>query len=268
MSKNRPLALGKLLLMGLFLFLVLFFNSCYISSDDNHTPVLQYEIIDDFPHDPKAFTQGLVWKDGFFYEGTGLYGQSSLRKVEPKTGLILNQRNLPDNLFGEGITIFNDRIYQLTWKEQTGFIYDVETFQLLETFSYDYEGWGITHDGEYLIISDGSHLLRFLDPITLEEIKQIEVYERQNNVDQINELEYIQGYIYANIWQTDKIAIIEPDSGKVISWIDLSGILDTVDVNQKIDVLNGIAYDSENSQLFVTGKLWPKIFKIRIIDRD
>lgn len=264
MTKDRPLV-WKLLLIGLLSFFLLFFKSCLIYSDNNHTPILQYEIINIFPHDSEAFTQGLVWKDGFLYEGTGLYGQSSLRKVEPETGIILYQHNLPDNFFGEGITIFKDRIYQLTWKEQTGFIYDVETFQLLETFSYDYEGWGITHDGEYLIISDGTHLLRFLDPFTLEEIKQIEVCERQNNVDQINELEYIQGYIYANIWQTDKIAIIEPESGKVISWLDLSDILDTVDVTQKINVLNGIAYDSESNKLFVTGKLWPKMFQIRII---
>lgn len=266
MTKDRPLV-RELLLIGLLSFFLLFFESCLIYSDDNNIPILQYEIIDDFPHDPEAFTQGLVWEDGFLYEGTGLYGQSSLRKVEPETGIIFYQRNLPENFFGEGITIFKDRIYQLTWKGQTGFIYDVETFQLLETFSYDYEGWGITHDGEYLIISDGTHVLRFLDPFTLEEIKQIEVYERQSSIDQINELEFIQGYIYANIWQTDKIAIIEPESGEISSWLDLSSIKDLLDSNQKIDVLNGIAYDSNNNELFITGKLWPKMFKIKIIDR-
>ena len=261
MSKDRPLAL-----IGLLLFLLLFFESCVSDSDNNHIPVLQYEIMDDFPHDPEAFTQGLVWKDGFLYEGTGLYGQSSLRKVEPKTGIVLYQANLPEHFFGEGITIFKDRIYQLTWKKQTGFIYDIATFQLLKTFSYDYEGWGMTHDGEYLIISDGTPVLHFLDPFTLEEIRQIEVYEKQNRVDQINELEYIQGYIYANIWQTDRITIIEPESGKVSAWLDLSGILNQEDMNQKIDVLNGIAYDAKNDHLFITGKLWPKMFQIRIIE--
>ncbi|MFW6149783.1 MAG: glutaminyl-peptide cyclotransferase [Atribacterota bacterium] len=274
MSKNRPLAGplaalgGKLLLIWLLSFLLLFFESYVIGSNNDHIPILQYEIIDIFPHDSESFTQGLVWKDGFLYEGTGLYGQSSLRKVEPGTGIILHQRNLPDNFFGEGITIFKDRIYQLTWKEQTGFICDLETFQLLETFSYGYEGWGITHDGEYLIISDGTNVLRFLDPFTLRKIKQIEVHERQNNVDQINELEYIKGYIYANIWQTDRIAIIDPETGKVSAWLDLSGILNQKDMNQKIDVLNGIAYDAKNDHLFITGKLWPKMFKIRVIDRD
>jgi len=263
MAKNRPLA-GFLLLV----FLLLSVQSCFSYPNVNSypTPILKYEIIDHFPHDPEAFTQGIIWKDGFLYEGTGLYGRSSLRKLDLETGEVLQQYNLPDDFFGEGITIFKDRIYQVTWKEQTGFIYDLNTFQLLETFSYPHEGWGITHDGEYLIISDGTPVLHFVDPFTLEEIKQIEVYERQTKVNRINELEYIQGKIYANIWQTDRIAIIDPESGEITAWLDLSKILDQEDVNQKIDVLNGIGYDSENDRLFVTGKLWPKIFQIKMIE--
>jgi glutamine cyclotransferase len=255
------------LVFGLLLFLLLIFESCFIYSNGNHIPTIQYEIIDIYPHDSKAFTQGLVWKDGFLYEGTGLYGSSSLRKTDFKNGRILKQYNLPEDFFGEGITIFKDRIYQLTWKEQTGFIYDLDTFQLLEIFSYEHEGWGITHDGKYLIISDGTSVLSFIDPLTMEEIRQVEVHEKQRLVDRINELEYIQGKIFANIWQTDKIAIINPESGEILSWLDLSSIKNLLDSNQKIDVLNGIAYDSNNNELFITGKLWPKMFKIKIIDR-
>lgn len=262
MTKDRPLVLV------LLLFLLLFsIQNCLAHMNDNATVFLQYEIIDVFPHDPKAFTQGLVWKDGFLYEGTGLYGSSSLRKTDFKYGRILKQHNLPEDFFGEGITIFEDKIYQLTWKGQIGFIYDLETFQLLETFFYEHEGWGITHNGESLIISDGSSVVRFIDPLTMEEIRQVEVHEKQKLIDRINELEYIQGKIFANIWQTDKIAIINPESGEISSWLDLSSIKDLLDTNQKIDVLNGIAYDSNNNELFITGKLWPKMFKIKIIDR-
>lgn len=261
--KDRPLA-GFL---GVFL-LLLFIHGClfYPNAESESIPIFQYEIVNHFPHDPNAFTQGLVWKDGFLYEGTGLYGQSSLRKVDLETGVPLEQYDLSDNFFGEGITIFQDRIYQLTWRENIGFIYDLKTFQLLETFSYPYEGWGITHNHEQLIISDGTSILHFLDPFTLEEVKQIEVFENQTAINFMNELEYVQDKIYANIWQTDRIAIIEPETGKITSWLDLSGILDTANLVQKIDVLNGIAYEPEKDRLFVTGKLWPKIFQIKIID--
>lgn len=237
--------------------------------NDNFTPIFSYKIIDVFPHDPEAFTQGLVWEDGFLYEGTGLYGDSSLRKVELETGKILQLYQLSDDFFGEGITIFKERIYQLTWKEQIGFIYDADSFQLLETFSYSHEGWGITHDEKYLIISDGSPVLHFVDPLTFQEVKQVKVHDRQTPVYRINELEYIKGKIFANIWQTDLIAIISPESGEVFAWADLSDILENVNIkiNQPIDVLNGIAYDSLNDRLFVTGKWWPVIFQIEIIER-
>ena len=259
----------KYYLTGIMIILcIIIFNfACTIPTNaDAEISSLSYQVLEVYPHDVKAFTQGLVWKDGLLYEGTGLYGSSSLRKTDLKTGKILQQITLSDNFFGEGITIFKDRIYQLTWKEQTGFVYYLETFQLSETFSYEHEGWGITHDGENLIVSDGTPILRFIDPVTLKEIKQIEVFEKEKPVFMINELEYINGKIYANIWQTDLIAVIDSESGKVISWLDLSDILKPDDENGKIDVLNGIAFDPENEHLLITGKLWPKVFRIKIFD--
>lgn len=263
MPKDRPLVWFLCLLL-------LAIQGCVLYSNSNEecVSVWQYKVVDHFPHDPNAFTQGLVWEDGFLYEGTGLYGRSSLRKVALETGVPLKKINLSDIYFGEGITIFEDKIYQLTWKEQTGFIYDLDTFQLLDTFAYPYEGWGITHDKEYLIISDGTSILHYLDPDTLEEVKQIEVKEDQTAIDMINELEYIQDKIYANIWQTDRIAIIEPLTGKVTAWLDLVGILDGTEITQKVDVLNGIAYHAKENRLFVTGKLWPKIFEIEIVKNN
>jgi len=273
MTKDRPLTLT----LVVFAILVFSVQICLSNTDNakvNFTPtfapIFYYEIIDVFPHDPQAFTQGLVWEDGLLYEGTGLYGASSLRKVELETGEILQQYRLPDIYFGEGITIFEDRIYQLTWKEQIGFIYDTDSFQLLKTYSYPHEGWGITHDEEYLIISDGSPVLHFVDPLTLKEIKQVKVHDQQTLVYRINELEYIKGKIFANIWQTDLIAIISPESGEVFAWVDLSDILENVHIkaNQPIDVLNGIAYDSLNERLFVTGKWWPVVFQIKITEKQ
>lgn len=256
----------RLIFFIVLIFFIFSIQTCFAECSIVQTPIIKAQIINVFPHDPEAFTQGLAWKNGFLYEGTGLYGNSSLRKIDLKSGEILKRHNLPDTYFGEGITIFQDKIYQLTWQEQTGFIYDLETFKLLDTFYYSHEGWGITNDGKNLIISDGTPVLYFIDPFTLEETKQIKVYERQTTVNRINELEYIQGKIYANIWQTDRIAIIEPESGEITAWLDLSGILDPADVKQEIDVLNGIGYDSENDRLFVTGKLWPKIFQIKMVE--
>jgi glutamine cyclotransferase len=281
MTKDRPLTLTKdrplTLILVVFAILVFSVQICLSNTDNTNekftptfTPIFYYEIIKVFPHDPQAFTQGLVWEDGLLYEGTGLYGDSSLRKVELETGKILQLYQLPEIYFGEGITIFEERIYQLTWKEQIGFIYDTESFQLLETFSYPHEGWGITHDEEYLIISDGSPVLHFVDPLTFKEVKQVKVHDQQTLVYRINELEYIKGKIFANIWQTDLIAIISPESGEVFAWVDLSDILENVHIkaNQPIDVLNGIAYDSLNERLFVTGKWWPVVFQIKITEKS
>ena len=264
--KDRPLTC---LLLVVIIFLSLSVQSCSnnsidIDTNDNATTTLSYEIINIYPHDSQAFTQGLVWKDGYLYESTGLYGSSSLRKVDLETGKVLQIRYLSDDYFAEGMTILNNKIYLLTWKEETGFIYDQHTLQLVDTFSYSHEGWGLTTDGECLIISDGTPVLHFINLETLKEVKQVNIHDGLLLVYGVNELEYINGHIYANIWQSNKIAIIEPGTGKVISWVDLCGILNNVQYNKKVDVLNGIAYDAENNRIFVTGKLWPAVFEIKV----
>lgn len=228
-------------------------------------PVVGYRIVNTYPHDPRAFTQGLVFADGVLYEGTGLRGQSSLKKVDLKTGNILQARQLPARFFGEGITIYGNRVIQLTWRARVGFVYDMQTFQLLDTFNYPTEGWGITHDGRSLIMSDGTSTLYFLDPQTFREVDRLEVHTRDGPVSRLNELEYVQGEIYANVWKTDRIARISPQTGEVVGWIDLEGLLRPEDRNSRIDVLNGIAYDAKNDRLFVTGKLWPKLFEIELV---
>ncbi len=207
----------------------------------------------------------MVFADGVLYEGTGLRGQSGLRKVDLKTGNILRVRQLSAHFFGEGITIYGNRVIQLTWRAKVGFVYDRQTFQLLDTFNYPTEGWGITHDGRSLIMSDGTSTLYFLDPQTFQEVDRLKVHTRDGPVSRLNELEYVQGEIYANVWKTDRIARISPESGEVVGWIDLEGLLRPEDRNSRIDVLNGIAYDVKNDRLFVTGKLWPKLFEIELV---
>ncbi|MGD8565922.1 MAG: glutaminyl-peptide cyclotransferase [Candidatus Bathyarchaeota archaeon] len=234
------------------------------SSLVNPTPLhYTYEIINVYPHDRNAFTQGLIFGNGFLYEGTGLYGQSTLRRVDLETGDVLQQYTLSNQFFGEGITIFDGKIIQLTWRENKGFVYDKDSFNLLQEFDYSTEGWGITHDGNRLIMSDGTATLHFLNPETFEVVGQVEVYDN-GSVTRLNELEYVNGKIYANIWQEDKIAIINHHTGKVTSWIDLTGIQDLED-QVTSDVLNGIAYDSEGDRLFVTGKKWSKLYEIKLI---
>ncbi|MDH3556745.1 MAG: glutaminyl-peptide cyclotransferase [Deltaproteobacteria bacterium] len=228
-------------------------------------PVVGYRIVNTYPHDPRAFTQGLVFADDALYEGTGLRGPSSLRKVDLKTGNILQVRQLPARFFGEGITIYGNRVIQLTWRARVGFVYDRQTFQLLHTFNYPTEGWGITHDGRSLIMSDGTSTLYLLDPQTFQEVGRLEVHTRDGPVSRLNELEYVQGEIYANVWKTDRIARISPQTGEVLGWIDLEGLLKPEDRYRRIDVLNGIAYDVKNDRLFVSGKLWPKLFEIELV---
>jgi glutamine cyclotransferase len=228
-------------------------------------PVYGYRIIHAYPHDPDAFTQGLVVEDGVFYEGTGLWGRSTLRRVDLETGAVLQNYELPAEYFGEGITVLGNKIFQLTWQSHIGFVYDKKTFEQLEQFFYPTQGWGLTHDGERLIMSDGTPLLHFLDPSSLEEIGQVVVRDRGGPVFDLNELEYIHGEVWANVWQTDRIARIDPDSGQVLGWIDLSGLLSPEDLTQPVDVLNGIAYDPETDRLFVTGKLWPRLFEIELV---
>lgn len=228
-------------------------------------PVYTYRIINEYPHDPNAWTQGLIYQDGILFEGTGLNGRSSLRKVELATGNVLLNYALSEEYFGEGITILGNRLYQLTWQSHVGFIYDKDSFEFQETFQYPTEGWGITHDDERLIMSVGTPTLYFLDPTTLEAIDQVDVFDDNGPVSLLNELEYIDGEVYANVWKTNFIARIDPSSGHVLGWIDLTNILDIADLTQPADVLNGIAYDAENDRLFVTGKFWPRLFEIELI---
>jgi glutamine cyclotransferase len=224
-----------------------------------------YTIINEYPHDPTAYTQGLDYENGFLYEGTGIYGRSTLRKVDLTTGDILQIINLDPQYFGEGITIYGTKIIQLTWRENVGFVYDKNTFELLDEFYYPTEGWGITHNGASLIMSDGTATLHFLDPVTFAETGTIEVYDPDGPVAFLNELEYIQGEIYANVYLTDRIARISPTTGQVLGWIDLTGLLSPADIVFPVDVLNGIAYDPILDRLFVTGKYWPKLFEIDLV---
>jgi glutamine cyclotransferase len=232
--------------------------------ETNVTPLYGFRVVNVYPHDPDAFTQGFIFHNGSIYEGTGLHGHSTLRKVELKTGKVLKSHPLQAEYFGEGITICRNRLIQLTWQSHTGFIYDPHSFRILGTFPYPTEGWGITCDGNNLIMSDGTATIRFHNPRTFKVVRQIEVRDRGKAVPHINELEYIKGEIYANIWDTGYIARISPQTGKVLGWIDLRGLYQFVRKGGKADILNGIAYDAKNDRLFVTGKFWPNIFEIRL----
>ncbi|MCS7130018.1 MAG: glutaminyl-peptide cyclotransferase [Archaeoglobaceae archaeon] len=226
--------------------------------------VYTYRIVKTYPHDPNAFTQGLVFENGYLYESTGLYGGSTIRKVDLETGKVIQLRELPPNYFGEGIAVVGDKIYQLTWRERVVFVYDKNNFEVLKEIRYSdpAEGWGLTFDGEKLIMSDGSANLYFIDPETFKIIGKIEVHD-DKPIEKLNELEFVEGLIYANVWMEDRIAIIEPKKGKILAWIDLSGIYkDRKDIN---DVLNGIAYDKEKKRLFITGKRWSKLFEIELV---
>jgi glutamine cyclotransferase len=227
--------------------------------------IYHYKIVKTYPHDDQAFTQGLIYENNFFYEGTGLYGRSALRKTALESGAVLKSRRLPVRFFGEGITAFRGKVVQLTWKSRTGFVYEEGGFQLLRTFSYKTEGWGLTHDASKLIMSDGSAHLIFLDPETFAEIRRLKVFDDKGPVTGLNELEYVRGEIFANVWPTNLIAIISPVSGRVTGWIDLAGLSRLSGGDNINKTLNGIAYDKDNDRLFVTGKLWPRIYEIKLI---
>jgi len=263
---------GKSFFALFFLFLLLAISSCSNTpeyGDNNHpVPVYTYKIVNTYPHDQSAFTQGLAFENGVLYEGTGLYGKSSLRKVDLESGNVLQTYELPAQYFGEGITVFKDIIIQLTWKSKLGFIYDKNNFELLRNFTYATEGWGITQDGERLLMSDGTSTLHFLHPENFSASGHIEVYENSSPITGLNELEYVKGKIFANVWPTDSVAIIDPHSGQVSGWIDLSGLLPSQYHSAPVDVLNGIAYDPANDRLFVTGKLWPWLFEIKLIVKE
>lgn len=230
----------------------------------NTAPVFRYEVVRTYPHDPKAFTQGLTFADGFLYEGTGQKGESSLRRVKLENGEVVQMKTLEAQYFGEGITLVGDAIVQLTWQAGVGFVYDRKSFERQRTFTYPGEGWGLTYDGTRLIMSDGTDALRFLDPKTFKEVGRLRVKDGTRPVEQLNELEFVKGEIFANVWGTDRIARISPTSGQVTGWIDLRGLLGPQE-RAGVDVLNGIAYDAAADRLFVTGKWWPKLFEIRVI---
>jgi glutamine cyclotransferase len=227
-----------------------------------------YQVVHTYPHDRSAYTQGLIFLDGHLYESTGLNGRSSLRMEDLVTGRILQFQDVPSKYFAEGLTSWGSTLIQLTWQSHIALVYDRFTFRELRTLPYPGEGWGLTEDGKSLILSDGTATLRFLDPTTFRELRRINVKDLGRPVTQLNELEYIHGQIYANVWHSDRIARISPSSGNVLGWIDLSGLLPESDRTDPEAVLNGIAYDAANDRLFVTGKLWPKLFEIKLIPEN
>ena len=223
------------------------------------TPTYTCQILHTYPHDSAAFTEGLVYVDSFLYESTGHYGSSTLRRVDLEMGNVLQQADLPSQYFGEGIAVVGDRIVQLTYMSHTGFIYNKATFALLGNFTFDTQGWGLTYDGNRLIMSDGSSTLYFLNPETFERTGQVQVHDGNATVSNLNELEYIQGEVYANIYQQQKIAVINPQTGQVTAWVDLSG------VSEAAGVSNGIAYDAQNNRLFLTGKNWAHLYEVQLV---
>jgi len=233
-------------------------------------PTFGYEIVHVYPHDPNAFTQGLQFVDGFLYEGTGLNGRSSIRKVKLETGEVLQKRDVPPEHFGEGITVFKNDVFELTWQSHVALVYDKATFAPRKQFSYPGEGWGLTSDGTNLIMSDGTNELRFLDPLTFTEKRRVKVTADGTPLRQLNEIEFMKGEVLANVWLTDYVARIAPESGKVTGMIDLRGLLapsERARVDAEGGTLNGIAYDAPRDRIFVTGKLWPKVFEVRLVRR-
>jgi glutamine cyclotransferase len=245
--------------LRLVVFASLVCASALASADDT------YRVVHTYPHDATAFTQGLVYVDGHLYESTGLKGHSTLRMEDVETGRILKLQGLPDRYFGEGLTNWGNTLVQLTWQAHTALVYDRATFQFLRSLPYTGEGWGLTQDGKNLILSDGTSTLRFFDPTTFREVRHIVVKDRGRPVTQLNELEYIHGEIYSNIWHSDRIVRISPATGNVLGWINLTGLLNSSERSTPEAVLNGIAYDAAHDRLFVTGKLWPKLFEIKIV---
>jgi glutamine cyclotransferase len=221
-----------------------------------------------FPHDTAAYTQGLAYRDGFLYEGTGLNGRSSVRKVRLETGDVIQKVELGSEFFGEGITLVKDKVLQLTWKSGVGFVYDLSNFHLARRFSYPGEGWGLAASDREVFLSDGTSEIRILDPATLQEKRRLKVHDGSTPVEQLNELEFVDGQIFANVWHENRIARISPKTGDVVGWIDLTGILSPIYHLESEAVLNGIAYDPIRKRLFVTGKLWPSVFEIRLLSKD
>lgn len=231
-------------------------------------PTYDFKVVRSYPHDTQAFTEGLLYRDGFLYESTGLTGKSTIRKVNLETGKVLQSQAIPPQYFGEGLTVWGDTLVGLTWQTQTGFVFDLKTFALKNQFAYPGEGWGLSHNNKELVMSDGSATLRFLDPKTFLEVRRVKVTADGIAVDQLNELEVVDGEIFANIWHTNTIARIDQNTGKITGWIDFSKLYPNAGKGPNAEnVMNGIAYDAEKKRLFVTGKLWPKIYEVKIIPR-
>lgn len=240
----------------------------WVSGRDGGPQVYLAQVVNDYPHDPEAYSQGLIFVEGTLYEGTGKYGQSTLRRVDLKTGAVQQQISLDRRVFGEGITAWDDSIVQLTWKANVGMVYDRKTFELRRKFRYSGEGWGITNDGRNLIVSDGTSTLRFLDPRTFQVVRRLTVRSDGNRIRHLNELEFVNGEILANVWYKDYIVRISPSSGEVTGYIDLSRLWPQDQRPDKEAVLNGIAYDEVGKRLFVTGKNWPRLYEIRLVARQ
>ena len=231
-------------------------------------PTYDFKVVRSYPHDPQAFTQGLLYRDGFLYESTGLNGKSSIRKVNLETGKVLQSKDIPPQYFGEGLTVWKDTLVGITWQTQTGFVFDLATFDLRNQFAYPGEGWGLAQNGKELVLSDGSATLRFLDPKTFLEVRRVKVTADGIAVNQINELEVVGDEIFANIWHTNTIARIDQNTGKIVGWIDLGKLYpDAGKGPTGENVLNGIAWDADKKRLFVTGKLWPKLYEIKLVPR-
>ena len=228
-------------------------------------PVCSYEVVRSYRHDPEAYTQGLVFHNGRLFEGTGLLGRSSVREVDLDSGQVVRQLQIDDKLFGEGIAIVETRLFQLTWRSHNGFIYDLRTFAPVGEFTYEGEGWGLTYDGRHLVMSDGSARLRFIDPDSFVVVRRLKVHAGGRPVARLNELQYVDGEIFANVYQTDRIARIDPETGELVAWIDLADLLAREDRTPSADVLNGIGYDAETGRLVVTGKFWPRLYEIRLV---
>ena len=244
---------------------VLVLSSSALGTAQISAPTESYQVVHTYPHDVHAFTQGLIYVDGHLYESTGLNGRSSLRLVDLASGTVLQNHDLPPDIFGDGLTDWGSTLVQLTWTSHKAFVYDRFSFATQRTMSYEGEGWGLTHDPTHLIMSDGTSYLRFLDPKSFRPIRRMRVTDQSGRpVERLNELEWVGGEIYANVWQTDEIVRISPHSGKVLGRIDLKGIIDKGELHGEGAVLNGIAYDAKAGRLFVTGKLWPKLFEIKV----
>jgi len=256
--------MSKSLLLLLFLYACLPFGQAQRQPSPAPPPECTFTIVHAFPHDPSAFTQGLAYRDGFLYEGTGLNAHSSLRKVRLETGEVVQHTDLDPEFFGEGIALFKNKIIQLTWKSGTGFVYDLNNFHLIRKFSYSGEGWGLATNNQELFLSDGTSEIRVLDAETLQEKRRIRVHDGSTEVDQLNELEFVEGQLFANVWHSNRIARISPQTGNIVGWIDLTGLLSPIYRLQPEAVLNGIAYDPIRKRLFVTGKLWPSVFEIKL----